>query len=283
MGATCSTEDVDEYQQQRAGMRMSGNNNQQPYGDEELGIDGRRREPKAETCQDKCYDFFKVFMDYFCFCICGPFMICKTCCHYCCNGLANSCWKPIDMLAFSCWYEDTQKEFRIKVDEFFKVLNKRKRTLNEACNCNCAMEILDEAEIRLFLSNVTYMKRSLMHNPFNRQNRVLRQVVDWLLEEFREGGTITERSFRNAMVGFFLKQKIGLIDKLIDTFNDHHDRANLMRTAPKQQQQAMWGDPEPVQQQQMPPQQAPMQAPRAPNRGHDNVNVPNPYQNQAQI
>lgn len=244
-------------------------------------MDGQRRTDKPETCQDKCYDFFKVFMDYFCFCVCIPVTIMKGCCHYCCNGIANSCWKPIDTMAFSCWYQDAQKEFRMKVDEFFQVLNTRKRTLNEACNCNCAMEVLDEAELRLFLANVQYMKRSLMYNPLNRQNRVLRQLVDWLYEEFSQGTTITERSFRNAMVGFFMKEKVKLIDKLIGTFNDHHQRAQL-----KSPSKSMWGDPAPAPPADPQPQQVPQRRRQAPpKRGPETQQqLPpgDPYMNQAQ-
>lgn len=271
MGATCTTENADDYPQ-RAGTRMQ--QGAQQYGDEELGAEGRPRKHKPETAQDKCYDFFKTFMDYFCFCICIPVTIMKGCCHYCCNGVANACWKPIDMVAFSCWYEDHQKEFRWKVDEFFQVLNTRKRTLNEACECNCAMEILDEAELRLFLANVTYMKRSLMYNPLNRQNRILRQLVDWLYEEFSAGGSITERSFRNAMVGFFLKEKVKIINKLIGTFNEHHNRAKLKTPG----RGSLWGDSDP--QPQIVPQPQQMRGgPPPPKRGPEPV-AANAYMNQ---
>jgi len=155
----------------------------------------------------------------------------------------------------------------MKVDEFFQVLNTKKTMLNDACNCNCAMEVLDEAELRLFMTNVEYMQRSILYNKYTRQNRVLVQLVAWLKEEFSSGGQVTERSFRNAMVGFFMKEKVKLINKLITTFNDSQTRNNLKQP----RAYSMWGDTQPEEPDSIPKEtkmkKNTRQRPRPTNRG----------------
>lgn len=217
---------------------------------------------KKKGCREHFYTFFSTAMDYFCCCICIPAMVLRGCCAYFFHGCIQICWKPYDKFASCCVYTDIQKDFRMKVGDLFKLLNTRKRPVNDVCNCDCYMEKLDDTEIQLFLTNVNLLKREYLYlNPANYyRNKLVEQMSEWLEGEFAEEGFVDERIFRNTVTGFFLKEKTRLIENLIETLEKKMEKSmggRLLRRKP----QAVPDRQQPPQQQQSPPRGRPLGPP----------------------
>jgi len=153
-------------------------------------------------------------------CCCNICRICYLCFFKACDGC----------LASLGWYTDMQVSFREHIEELFDVINRKHNTAADTV-CNCGVEVLDQVEGELFISNVDHVKNNMQQRYAKYKHyAMLMDMVDHVKAEFKRNSTnhVNEVDFINSMTDYFLEVQVQVIKRLTATLKAEYQKHKVI-------------------------------------------------------